>query len=192
MELIFATNNPHKLEEIQAIVGSHFKILSLNDIGFNEDIPETQPTIEGNALQKAEYIFDRYNKPVFADDTGLEVEALNGEPGVYSARYAGPNCSFSDNVNLLLKNLNNKTDRSSRFKTVIALKMSAHQSESFEGIINGVITETLAGEGGFGYDPIFQPNGFNETFSEMSPKTKNEISHRGLATQKLVTFLKTL
>jgi len=192
MELIFATNNAHKLEEIQAIVGSHFKILSLNDIGFNEDIPETQPTIEGNALQKAEYIFDRYNKPVFADDTGLEVEALNGDPGVYSARYAGPNCSFSDNVNLILKNLEAKTNRASRFKTVIALKMSAHQSELFEGIINGVITEKLAGEGGFGYDPIFQPNGFNETFSEMSSKTKNEISHRGLATQKLVAFLKTL
>ena len=192
MELIFATNNARKLEEVQAIVGSHFKILSLNDIGFNDDIPETQPTIEGNALQKVEYIFERFNKPVFADDTGLEVKVLNGEPGVYSARYAGSNCSFSDNVNLLLQNLKGKKDRYARFKTVIALKMSAHQSELFEGIINGVITETLAGEGGFGYDPIFQPNGFNETFSEMSPKTKNEISHRGLATQKLVTYLKTL
>ena len=111
MELIFATNNKHKLEEIQAIIGSSFKILSLNDIGFSGDIPETQPTIEGNALQKAEYIFERFNKPVFADDTGLEVIALNGAPGVYSARYAGPDCSFSDNVNLLLKNLLGHTDR---------------------------------------------------------------------------------
>ncbi|MFT6442757.1 MAG: XTP/dITP diphosphohydrolase [Salibacteraceae bacterium] len=192
MEIIFATNNAHKLEEIQAIVGSHFKLLSLNDIGFNEEIPETQPTIEGNALQKAEYIFDRFNKPVFADDTGLEVKVLNGEPGVYSARYAGPNCSFSDNVNLLLQNLKGEKDRSARFKTVIALKMSAHKSEFFEGIIDGVITEKLTGKGGFGYDPIFLPVGFKETFSEMIPQAKNEISHRGLATQKLVNFLKTL
>lgn len=192
MEIIFATNNAHKLEEIQAIVGSHFKLLSLNDIGFNEEIPETQPTIEGNALQKAEYIFERFNKPVFADDTGLEVKVLNGEPGVYSARYAGPNCSFSDNVNLLLQNLKGKKDRSARFKTVIALKMSAHKSEFFEGKIDGVITEKLSGKGGFGYDPIFLPVGFKETFSEMSPQAKNEISHRGLATQKLVNFLKTL
>ena len=192
MEIIFATNNAHKLEEIQAIVGSHFKLLSLNDIGFNEEIPETQPTIEGNALQKAEYIFERFNKPVFADDTGLEVKVLNGEPGVYSARYAGPNCSFSDNVNLLLQNLKSKKDRSARFTTVIALKMSAYKSEFFEGKIDGVITEKLSGKGGFGYDPIFLPVGFKETFSEMSPQAKNEISHRGLATQKLVNFLKTL
>ncbi|MAZ37277.1 MAG: non-canonical purine NTP pyrophosphatase, RdgB/HAM1 family [Crocinitomicaceae bacterium] len=192
MELIFATNNKHKLEEIQAIIGSSFKILSLNDIGFSGDIPETQPTIEGNALQKAEYIFERFNKPVFADDTGLEVIALNEAPGVYSARYAGPDCSFSDNVNLLLKNLLGHTDRSSRFKTVIALKLSESHLKLFEGIIEGVITEKILGEGGFGYDPIFKPKGFSETFSEMSTETKNRISHRGLATQKLVSFLKEL
>lgn len=189
-ELIFATNNAHKLAEIQAIVGSQIKIISLKDVGFEEEIPETQPTIEGNAQQKANYIFERFNKPVFADDTGLEVNALNGEPGVYSARYAGEHCSFDDNVQLLLKNLVGISDRSARFKTVIALQLSEHQIELFEGIIDGEITKDKSGNGGFGYDPIFKPVHHNITFSEMSGEQKNRISHRGLATQKLVTFLK--
>mgnify|MGYP000386207165 CR=1 FL=1 len=192
MELIFATNNAHKLQEIQEIIGDKFKILSLKDIGFNEEIPETQPTIEGNAKQKAQYIFDRYEKPVFADDTGLEVDALNGEPGVYSARYAGENCTFEDNVNLLLKNLDGHSNRHSQFKTVIALQLSETKVELFEGIIKGDITENCLGEKGFGYDPIFKPYGSQQTFAEMGSEEKNRISHRGLATQKLVSFLKNL
>lgn len=191
-EVIFATNNAHKLQEIQQIVGDQIKILSLKDIGFTGEIPETQPTIEGNAQQKANYIFERFQKPVFADDTGLEVEALNGEPGVYSARYAGENCSFEDNVNLLLKNLGSNNNRNARFKTVIAMQFSENQTELFEGIVEGEITNLPSGNGGFGYDPIFKPKGFELTFSEMSTEQKNAISHRGLATQKLVKHLKSL
>lgn len=191
-EVIFATNNAHKLQEIQQIVGDQIKILSLKDIGFTGEIPETQPTIEGNAQQKANYIFERFQKPVFADDTGLEVEALNREPGVYSARYAGENCSFEDNVNLLLKNLGSNNNRKARFKTVIAMQFSENQTELFEGIVEGEITNLPSGNGGFGYDPIFKPKGFELTFSEMSAEQKNAISHRGLATQKLVKHLKSL
>lgn len=191
-EVIFATNNAHKLQEIQQIVGDQIKILSLRDIGFTGEIPETQPTIEGNAQQKANYIFERFQKPVFADDTGLEVEALNREPGVYSARYAGENCSFEDNVNLLLKNLGSNNNRKARFKTVIAMQFSENQTELFEGIVEGEITNLPSGNGGFGYDPIFKPKGFELTFSEMSAEQKNAISHRGLATQKLVKHLKSL
>ncbi len=191
-EVIFATNNAHKLQEIQQIVGDQIKILSLKDIGFTGEIPETQPTIEGNAQQKVNYIFERFQKPVFADDTGLEVEALNREPGVYSARYAGENCSFEDNVNLLLKNLGSNNNRKARFKTVIAMQFSENQTELFEGIVEGEITNLPSGNGGFGYDPIFKPKGFELTFSEMSAEQKNAISHRGLATQKLVKHLKSL
>ncbi len=189
-KLIFATNNPNKLEEVQSIIGEQIKILSLKDIGFSGEIPETLPTIEGNARQKAEYIYSRFNIPVFADDTGLEVDALQGAPGVYSARYAGEQCSHADNVNLLLENMQQVSDRSARFKTVIALQLDTEKVLMFEGIIQGAITNSQHGSAGFGYDPVFKPLGYSETFSEMNIKKKNEISHRGLATKKLVEYLK--
>ncbi|MGB0403419.1 MAG: RdgB/HAM1 family non-canonical purine NTP pyrophosphatase [Salibacteraceae bacterium] len=187
-EIIFATNNAHKLREVQTLLGNKFELLSLKDIGFNEEIPETQPTIEGNATQKAEYIFNRYKKTVFADDTGLEIEALNGEPGVYSARYAGLECSFEDNCNKVLKNLEGVSNRKARFKTVISYLENGKEIQ-FEGIVNGVILENYHGEKGFGYDPIFLPDGHKESFAEMTLEQKNAISHRGLAVQKLVNHL---
>ena len=188
MEIVFATNNQHKLKEVQQAVGSRFTILSLNDIGFDGEIPETNPSIEANAKQKAQYIFDRYHKACFADDTGLEIDALNGAPGVYSARYAGEDCSFEDNCNLVLKNLGGKANRKAHFKTVIAY-ITDSGVELFEGIVNGVILEDFVGTEGFGYDPIFRPDGFEESFAEMSMELKNSISHRGLATRKFLKHL---
>ena len=190
-ELIMATNNAHKLEEVRQILGSGFTVKSLNDIGCTEDIPETADTIEGNALQKVRYVHEHYGVDCFADDTGLEVEALNGAPGVYSARYAGEHCSYQDNVNKMLAALKGVENRKAAFRTVIALNLFG-ASYFFEGRCDGRITEEQRGSDGFGYDPIFQPDGFDETFAEMGHQGKNAISHRGRATQKLIAFLKGL
>ncbi|OIQ28298.1 MAG: non-canonical purine NTP pyrophosphatase [Bacteroidetes bacterium MedPE-SWsnd-G2] len=188
MKLVFATNNKNKIKEVQALIPESIQLLSLEDINCFEDIPETQETIEGNAVQKAEYVKTKYGYNCFADDTGLEIEALNNAPGVYSARYAGEQRDANDNMNRVLNELKNKTDRSARFKTVIALHLD-NNLNTFEGICSGTITENKSGTGGFGYDPIFQPDNFDITFSEMNSETKNSISHRGLAVQALITFL---
>ena len=198
IKMIFATNNKHKLDEIQHLLGDSFLLQSLKDIGFSGDIPETQPTLEGNALQKAKFIFDRYQEPCFADDTGLEVESLNGEPGVYSARYAGTLEQFfgkeeirsKANIEKLLSNLEDKLNRNARFRTVIAFIDWKNVPHYFEGIVNGKIIKELKGNMGFGYDPIFIPNGYNETFAEMPLNEKNKISHRARAFTKLIAYLK--
>ncbi|UTW60685.1 non-canonical purine NTP diphosphatase [bacterium SCSIO 12741] len=191
MNLVFTTNNANKLKEVQNLVGSRFTIQSLQEIGFSGDIPETQNTLEGNASQKSHYIKDRYEVNCFADDTGLEVDALNGEPGVYSARYAGENCSYEDNCNKLLREMDGKENRTARFRTVISLLLNGNEYY-FEGIVEGQIIEEKRGDEGFGYDPLFIPKGFDRTFSEMSLEEKNQISHRARATQKLVDFLQQL
>ena len=188
MQLVFATNNPNKIKEVRALVPKHIQLLSLSDILCIEDIPETQPTIEGNAKQKADYIKTNYGYDCFADDTGLEVEALDGEPGVYSARYAGPQRNAEDNTNKLLSELENKDNRNAQFKTVIALHLNGNM-HTFTGICKGEITEEKHGKGGFGYDPIFKAEGYDKTFAEMSLEEKNEIGHRGKAVQQLVQFL---
>lgn len=188
MKLIFATNNKHKLEEISKALNNKFDLLSLSDIGFKEEIPETHETLEENSREKAEYIFNRFKTNVFADDTGLEIEALNGEPGVYSARYAGEHCSFTDNMDKVLEKLGNNTNRNAKFRTVITLILD-NKEYQFEGIVEGEITKTKHGIEGFGYDPIFRPIGYKETFAEMSMELKNKISHRGLAVKKLIEFL---
>lgn len=188
MNLCFATNNKGKLEEIKSLIGEKYHILSLEDIGCFEELAETQPTIEGNSRQKAQYIWDTYKVNCFADDTGLEVFALNGAPGVISARYAGENCNPEDNMNLLLKNMENIQDRSARFKTCITLILNGSVSQ-FEGIIKGEITRERAGNKGFGYDPIFKPDGFDKTLAELSMEEKNKISHRALAGRSLINFL---
>jgi XTP/dITP diphosphohydrolase len=187
-KLCFATNNTHKVEEVQAVLGNRFELLTLKEIACNEELPETGNTLEANSLQKASYLFDNYQVDCFADDTGLEVTALQGEPGVYSARYAGEQRSHSDNINLLLKNLSGKTDRSAQFRTVITLIIDG-KVEQFEGIVKGEIIETMRGNEGFGYDPIFIPEGFDRTFAEMTMEEKGKISHRGRAFEKLITFL---
>ena len=187
IEIVFATNNPNKLNEVQALMPEGIKLLSPKDIGCYEDIPETENTIEGNAIQKANYIKNNYNKDCFADDTGLEVEALNGAPGVYSARYAGPEKSAHKNMNKLLKALNSQTNRSAQFKTVIALSLG-NNTITFEGICKGEIIKNQRGTGGFGYDPIFLPEGYSKTFAEMPLEIKNIIGHRGLAVAQLITF----
>jgi XTP/dITP diphosphohydrolase len=188
MQLVFATNNLNKLKEVQALIPSQIKLLSLNDIGCLEDIPETQHTIEGNAVQKAEYIKQHYGYDCFADDTGLEVEALNNEPGVFSARYAGAQRNADDNMNLLLSNLNDKNNRKAQFKTVINLHFNG-ELHMFTGICKGEITLQKSGKEGFGYDPIFKPNGYEQTFAEMNLELKNKIGHRGKAVNQLVSFL---
>ncbi len=188
MQLVFATNNLNKLKEVQSLMPQHIKLLSLKDIGCFEDIPETQETIKGNAIQKAEYIAAHYGYDCFADDTGLEVKALNGAPGIYSARYAGEQRDANDNMDKLLNELENKPNRSAQFKTVIALHLDG-QLQTFTGICKGEITLTKKGEKGFGYDPIFKPNGYNQTFAEMDLKLKNRIGHRGKAITQLVSFL---
>lgn len=189
MNLVFATNNLHKLAEVQVMTGSIISLKSLEEIGCMQDIPETGETLDENALQKAKYVFDKYNENVFADDTGLEVEALNGAPGVYSARYAGPERDSQLNIKKLLKELEDETNRKARFRTVISLIINSEVYQ-FEGVVNGVIAERSFGISGFGYDPVFVPEGYKETFAEMSAIQKNEISHRGLAMRKLVDFLK--
>ena len=191
MKLVFATNNLNKLKEVQALVPNHIELLSLNDIGCNEDIPETQPTIEDNAIQKAEYIKNNYGYDCFADDTGLEVDALNGEPGVYSARYAGPQRNAEDNMNKLLSALQHKPNRKAQFKTVIALHLNG-KLKSFTGICKGEITSEKHGEKGFGYDPIFKAEGYDQTFAEISLEEKNKIGHRGKAVSMLVDYLENL
>ncbi|MBP2284551.1 XTP/dITP diphosphohydrolase [Flavobacterium sp. CG_23.5] len=188
MQLVFASNNKNKILEIQSILPETIKILSLEDIGCLEEIPETSDTIEGNAILKANYVTSKYGYDCFADDTGLEVAILNGEPGVYSARYAGEQRSSDDNMNKVLEALSDKNNRNAQFKTVIALNMNGKQV-LFTGIAEGEITLEKTGNNGFGYDPIFQPFGYKETFAELSLEIKNEISHRGKATQQLITFL---
>ncbi|MBD0833257.1 non-canonical purine NTP diphosphatase [Aestuariibaculum sediminum] len=188
MELVFATNNLNKLKEVQVLIPNHIKLLSLKDINCNEDIPETQDTIEGNAIQKAEYIKNNYGYDCFADDTGLEVQALGGKPGVYSARYAGPERNSEDNMNKLLSDLDGKNNRQAQFKTVIALLING-ELHTFTGICKGEITREKLGKKGFGYDPIFKPEGYTKTFAELDLDTKNSISHRGKAVSQLVNFL---
>ena len=190
MKLVFASSNKNKIFEIQSMLPETIQILSLEDIGCMEEIPETADTIEGNAILKANYISNKYGYDCFADDTGLEVAALNGEPGVFSARYAGEQRNSDDNMDKLLDNLSDKNNRKAQFKTVIALNINGKQN-LFTGIAKGEITFEKTGTKGFGYDPIFQPIGYKETFAELSLEIKNEISHRGKATQKLINFLKT-
>jgi XTP/dITP diphosphohydrolase len=188
MKIVFATNNPNKILEIQSMLPNNIEIISLESIGCHEDIPETADTIEGNAIQKANYILDKYGYDCFADDTGLEVDALNNEPGVFSARYAGEQRNADDNMNKLLFNLENKSSRKAQFKTVICLNLNGKQ-HLFTGIAKGEITLQKKGNGGFGYDPIFRPDGFDKTFAEISLEIKNQISHRGKATAELIYFL---
>lgn len=188
MKIVFATHNAHKVSEVQAVLGSEYQLVTATEAGISEEIPETQPTIEGNALQKARYVYEHTGLNCFADDTGLEVEALNGAPGVYSARYAGEHVSYADNNKLLLKNLAGCQNRKARFRTVIALILDGKE-HLFEGRVEGTIATEPHGEGGFGYDPLFIPEGSQLTFAEMSPEAKNGISHRGRAVAKLVAFL---
>lgn len=202
MKIVFATNNQHKLEEIRQILGDSFEVLSLKDIGCDVDIPETGKTIEDNALQKAWYVFRHYHIDCFADDTGLEVDALDGEPGVYSARYAAMDSDShmeshdSDaNMRKLLGKLGENNNRRARFRTIIALIQKVgdldcvHMMKLFQGIVEGEITREKSGVGGFGYDPIFRPDGYDKTFAELGSDVKNQISHRAIATQKLAKYL---
>lgn len=187
--LVFATNNAHKLEEVRAILGNDFQIASLKEIGCHDDIPETADTLEGNAMQKAQYIKDKFGMDCFADDTGLEVEALNNAPGVFSARYAGPGHNSEANMKKLLHEMEGKENRKARFRTVIALLLDGKEY-TFEGIVKGNIIEEKRGDSGFGYDPIFVPEGYDLTFAELGNDIKNKISHRAEAVKKLSTFLK--
>tara|TARA_B100000674_G_scaffold259684_1_gene214122 strand:- start:14474 stop:15055 length:582 start_codon:yes stop_codon:yes gene_type:complete len=188
MKLVFATNNLNKLSEIQSLVPKEIEILSLKDIDCNEELAETAATLEGNALQKASYVFENYGYNCFADDTGLEIDALNGAPGVHSARYAGEECRAEDNINLVLQKLKGQSNRIAEFRTVIALIIDGKET-FFEGNCKGDITEFRSGLEGFGYDPIFLPNGFDKTFAEMKQNEKGAISHRAKAVEKLVEFL---
>jgi XTP/dITP diphosphohydrolase len=187
-ELVIATNNQHKVEEIRRALGNKIKVISLKDLGCKEEIPEDGPTLKENAYQKAKYVWDKYKKNCFADDTGLMVEALGGAPGVYSARYAGEHCSFDDNIDLLLENMEGKTNRNAYFATVICLIQDG-EPVYFEGKCEGCILTERYGRGGFGYDPIFMPKGYGESFAEISMEEKNKISHRGKATEKLIKHL---
>ena len=188
MQLVFATNNKNKIKEIKSLLPDSLEILSLDDINCYEDIPETSDTIAGNALQKAKHVFSNYGYNCFADDTGLEIESLNGEPGIYSARYAGAQRDANDNMEKVLANLTDKTNRNAHFKTVIALIIDGKET-LFEGISKGEITTKKSGSEGFGYDPIFKPENHNITFSEMSLEEKNKISHRGRAVTQLINYL---
>ena len=188
MKIVFATNNPNKIAEIKDLLPEEIQILSLKDINCNEQLPETQNTLEGNAKQKAEFVFTNYGYNCFADDTGLEIEALDNEPGVYSARFAGDDCSPNDNMQKVLKKLEVENNREAKFRTVIALILDGNKS-LFEGECKGEITKEKVGEKGFGYDPIFRPLGHKKTFAQMSKQEKGAISHRGIATRKLVEFL---
>ena len=198
MKIVFATNNQHKLSEVRQILGDSIEVLSLNDIGCHEDIPETGTTLEANAQQKAQYVYDHYHIDCFADDTGLEVDALGGAPGVYSARYAAIGCAATSsqpidhdseaNMTKLLNELGENNNRNARFRTVIALIQQGELHE-FEGIVNGQIIRERRGGEGFGYDPIFQPDGYDQTFAELGTEVKNHISHRARATQKLADYL---
>ena len=189
-KLVFATNNQHKLQEIKEILKGKFEVISLKEINFFDEIEEPFETLHENALQKARVVHQFCGLDVFSDDTGLEVDVLNGAPGVYSARYAGENCSFQDNINKLLNALNLEENRKAKFRTVIALILN-NKEYTFDGVVEGEITKEQSGSEGFGYDPIFKPEGFETTFAEMTSEAKNNISHRGRAVQKLTTFLKT-
>lgn len=188
MQLVFASNNKNKIKEIQALIPNTIKIISLEDIGCIEDIPETAETIEGNAIMKANYVTEKYGYNCFADDTGLEVEVLNGAPGVYSARYAGEQKDANDNMDKLLSELKGKTNRNANFKTVICLNLNGTQ-QLFTGIINGKIIDEKIGTNGFGYDPIFIAEGHDKTFAELTLEEKAHISHRGIAVAQLIAFL---
>ncbi|MCF8359010.1 MAG: non-canonical purine NTP diphosphatase [Prolixibacteraceae bacterium] len=190
-KLVFATNNEHKLHEIKQMLGKGFGLVSLGETGCTEEIPENNDTLEGNASQKSHYVFEKYGLDCFADDTGLEVEALNNAPGVYSARYAGPQRDSSDNVKKLLSELDKIKNRKARFRTVISLLING-QEILFEGIVNGQILTQARGEKGFGYDPVFQPDGYTVSFAEMELDEKNKISHRGQAFRKLIDYLNKL
>jgi len=187
-KLIFATHNQHKAEEVAQMIGNLYEVADLSQTSIDEDIPETGNTLESNARLKARYVYDRTGLNVFADDTGLEVEALGGQPGVITARYAGPECDSEKNMRKLLAELANEENRRAQFRTVICLKIGEDEY-TFEGIVKGTITKKFSGNGGFGYDPIFMPDGYNQTFAEMTMDEKNKISHRGLAIAKLVKFL---
>jgi XTP/dITP diphosphohydrolase len=189
MNIIFATHNPNKTKEIKNQLGDNFTVQSLSDIGFTDEIKETANTLEGNALLKVRAIHQKTGKNCFADDTGLEVEVLNGAPGVYSARYAGDHCNAEDNMDKLLSALKEAKNRTARFRTVVALILNGKEY-TFEGICEGEILPEQTGEEGFGYDPIFKPKGYDRSFAQMSLNDKNEISHRGLAVKKLINFLK--
>ena len=186
-KIVFATGNPNKLKEIKSAIKS-FEIVGLKDLGITEKIPETGDTLKKNALQKAKYVYDKTGLDCFSDDTGLEIEALNNRPGVYSAMYAGPDCNAENNMQKVLKELEGKTNRNAQFKTVIALILQGKEY-FFEGVVSGEILKEKSGEDGFGYDPVFKPSGYDETFAQMSISLKNKISHRGLAVKKLVKFL---
>jgi XTP/dITP diphosphohydrolase len=191
MKLVFATNNLNKLKELQNLLGEEIELLSLADINCDAEIPEDHETLEENASQKAQYIFDKFNVNCFADDTGLEIESLNNEPGVYSARYAGEEKDAKANMKKVLENLNGIENRKSRFRTVISLIIDGKENQ-FEGIVEGNILEKERGIDGFGYDPIFEPKGYDVSFAEMDMTEKNKISHRGLAVRKLVDYLLSL
>lgn len=188
MKILFATNNAHKLAEVQAVLGPEFTLLTPRDCGVTEDIPEDRPTLEGNALQKAHYLYERTGLDCFADDTGLEVAALDGAPGVHSARYATDGHDFEANNRMLLHNLAGKTDRRARFRTVVALLVDGEE-HLFEGVVEGRIIEHESGHEGFGYDPLFVPDGCDKTFAEMTAPEKNALSHRGRAVRKLADYL---
>ena len=191
MKLVFATHNSNKLQEVRLLMPKKYQLLSMDDIGCTEDIPETGSTLKENALIKANYVFEHYGYPCFADDTGLLVDALNGAPGVYSARYAGDQKSAEDNIDKLLNELKSSINRDARFETVIALKME-DRTEIFIGVIKGEITREKRGEGGFGYDPVFRPDGYDLTFGEMTLEMKNQISHRALALDQLSNYFLSL
>ncbi len=188
MELVFATNNQHKINEVAPLMPASIKLIGLKQLGFNGDIPETADTLEGNASMKSYFIYNQYNTNCFSDDTGLEIDALNGEPGVYSARYAGEGCSFKDNIMKVLTKLHGVENRKAKFRTVISLIINGKEY-LFEGKIEGQIIKEVKGSEGFGYDPIFLPDGYNITFAQMPLEQKNVISHRALAVKKLVDFL---
>jgi len=189
MKLILSTNNLHKLREVREIITPQIELLSLSDIGFSGDIPEDHDTLEGNASQKSHYIYEKFKENCFADDTGLEVDALGGRPGVYSARYAGEHCSFLDNMEKLLEEMDGLSNRRAIFRTVISLIVAGEETQ-FEGIVDGEITEKMMGADGFGYDAIFKPAGYDQTFAEMSMAEKNKISHRAMAMENLAGFLR--
>ncbi len=186
--IIFATNNAHKLDEVRAILGNTIELTTLKEAGITEDIPENEPTIEGNALAKARYVWERTGCDCFADDTGLEVDALGGAPGVHSARYATDGHDFAANRTKLLSEMEGKEHRTARFRTVVAIIEGGKES-CFEGVVEGEITTSEMGEGGFGYDPLFRPEGYEQTFAELAPEEKNAISHRGRAVAKLAAYL---
>ena len=191
IKIVFATNNKNKIKEVQKLLPNNIELIGLKDIGCEDDIPETQHTIKGNSIQKVNYINSKYNLDCFADDTGLEISALNGDPGVFSARYAGSERNSKKNIEKVLKNLNNIKNRNARFKTVIALSYKG-EILTFEGVCEGFISNEIQGNGGFGYDPIFKPKGINKTFAELSFDEKNKISHRAIAIKKLIDYFNKL